>query len=178
MHIRLVVAAVAVAGAAFGVAWGVPRLAQRQSQDEAMRTLTQLVKSASIYYVKPRASVAGDRAACSFPNGQIRTHLAASCCDPAVSAGNALCDPKKMEWNRTLWSALKWKLEEPHAFIYAYEGSGTLGDSRFTATAYGDLDCDGIYSTFRFTGRGSAQSKLDDCILTDTPTFEAVNPGE
>ncbi|MBI5610123.1 MAG: hypothetical protein HY902_14705 [Deltaproteobacteria bacterium] len=143
-----------------------------------MRALTQLVKSASIYYVKPRPTATGERAACSFPAGQIRTHLAPSCCDPAVAGADGMCDPKKIEWNRTLWSALKWKLDEPHAFIYAYEGSGSLGEARFTASAYGDLDCDGVYSTFRFTGRGSAASKADDCILTETATFEAIQPGE
>lgn len=179
MNTRLVIAAVAVGSAVFALAFGVPRLLQRARQDDALRVLTQLVRSASVYYVKPRViAKTSDRAPCAFPLGEIRTSMAKSCCDPAVANADRQCDPAKIEWNRTIWSALKWKAEEPHDFIYAYEGTGTFGDARFTVTAYGDADCDGVYSTFQYVGRGGKDSRPDDCVLTDTPTFTAVQPDE
>ena len=159
-------------------AWGVPALAERQYISEAVRELARITRSAQVYYVKPRASEAGDRALCQFPQGTIRTTLAKSCCDPSVTMGDGLCDPNKIEWNRTLWMALHWELREPHAFVYEYTARGTLGDASYEIAAYGDLDCDGEYSTFKYIGKGDASSTQDDCRLTGSPEFVQVLPGE
>jgi len=176
---QLIATTALVAAATLTAAVGVPRLLQRQHQDEALRELARLAKSASVYYVKPKMDPKTSlRAVCAFPQGEIRTTLAKSCCDAKVGSGDGLCEPAKIEWNRTLWGALKWKLAEPHAFVYEYKGSGELGAATFTVSAYGDLDCDGVYSTFRYTGRASAQSKPDDCLLTEAPTFEVIDAGE
>ncbi len=176
---QLATAAVLVVAAALTASLGVPRLLQRQYQDEALRELARLSKAASVYYVKPKMDPKTSlRAVCAFPQGEIRTTLAKSCCDPAVGDGEGLCYPAKIEWNRTLWGALKWKLQEPHAYVYEYKASGELGAATFTVSAYGDLDCDGEYSTFRYTGRASALSKPDDCLITEAPVFEAFNAGE
>lgn len=172
--------AVLVAGAlAFAASLGVVGLMQRSAQDEALRELTRLVRSASVYYVKPRLQPGtSERAACAFPLGEIRTARAPSCCDPSVTDGHGRCDPQRLEWNRTLWSVLRWQLREPHQFIYEYKASGTMGAARLEVTAYGDQDCDGEYSTFRYVAKGSDQAKADDCVLTDPPQFQVVNPGE
>jgi hypothetical protein len=53
-----------------------------------------------------------------------------------------------------------------------------MAGARYVVSAFGDLDGDGQYSTFRYTGRGSSQSTPNDCILTDTPVFEAIAPRE
>jgi hypothetical protein len=174
----LTVTAICVAVAAFAVAAFGPPILRRQHQEEALRELTRLARVAAVYYVKPRADAEGNRPPCSFPLGDIRTSLAKSCWDPQVGNGEGLCDPAKIEWNRSLWVALKWRLTEPHAWIYAYESHGTMADARFAVSAYGDLDGDGVFSTFRYTGKGSAQSTATDCILTDSPAFEAVAPAE
>ena len=179
MQTSTIVTALVVAAASATAAVGGPRLMQRQRQDEALRELPRLVRSASVYFVKPRMDIkTGQRTACAFPNGEIRTTLAKSCCDPAIGMGDGLCDPTKVEWNRTLWAALKWKVAEPHAFVYAYQASGTLDAAKFTASAYGDADCDGVYATFRYTGKGGAASRMDDCIITEAADFEAINPDE
>lgn len=158
--------------------WGVPRLMERQRSTEAIRELARLSRSASVYYVKPKPGEDGARMLCQFPPGQIRTTLAKSCCDPSVSDGQGQCDPAKIEWNRTLWSALRWKLDEPHTYVYEYEAAGKLGEARFTLSAYGDVDCDGEFSTFRFVGRGDPKSSATECILTEAAQFEAIQPDE
>ena len=179
MNIQLVVTVAAVVTASLVATVGVPRLLERQNQDEALRELARLSKAAAVYYVKPRMDgKSGVRAICSFPLGDIRTSLAKSCCDPQVGDGNGLCLPAKMEWNRTLWGALKWKLAEPHAYIYEYRGEGTLGQSKFTVSAYADLDCDGEFATFRYVGHGGAASQADDCVISEAPEFIAINPDE
>lgn len=174
---RLAVWGLALASTAV-FAWGVPALWERQHVSEAVRELARLARSAQVYYVKPRAAEGGERALCQFPQGTIRTTLAQSCCDPQVTMGSGLCDPAKIEWNRTLWSALRWELKEPHAFVYEYQALGTLGEARYQISAYGDLDCDGEFSTFRYVGKGDSRSTQDDCILGETPTFERINDAE
>ena len=41
-----------------------------------------------------------------------------------------------------------FSLSDLRSVIYQYDSSGRGVGSRFTATAFGDLDCDGTYSTF------------------------------
>lgn len=179
MQVRFLATLAATAALAFGAAYGIPALLERAAQDEALRELSRLVRSASVYYVKPKLQAGtSERAPCAFPTGEIRTTRALSCCDPTVSDGHGRCDPKKVEWNRSLWSALRWQMTEPHQFVYEYKASGAMGAATLQVSAYGDQDCDGIYSTFRYVGKGSSQAKSDDCILTDTAQFESSQPGE
>ena len=157
---------------------GVPKLLQRDQEIEAIRELAKLARTASVLYVKPRADETGGRMVCQFPHGEIRMAPAKSCCDPSVNNGHGLCDPAKIEWNRTLWNSLRFQLTEPQPYIFAYQGSGTLGQAEFTLSAYGDLDCDGHYSTFRFVGHGDAHSSAQECLLGQAPVFSAVDADE
>ncbi len=158
--------------------WGVPALMRRQYQTEAIQTLAKLSRTASIYFVKPRGDETGNRMLCQFPQGEIRSTLAKSCCDPSVNNGDGLCDPAKMEWNRTLWLGLRFQPTEAHAYVYEYKASGTLAAAKYELSAYGDLDCDGVYSTFRFIGHGSKDSSPIDCILTESAEFQTFSPEE
>lgn len=158
--------------------WGVPRLMARSEESDAIRELARIARAAAIYYVKPRPDATGARMLCQFPRGSIRTIVAPSCCDKSVSAGGYSCDAAKIEWNRTLWKALHFQLLGPTAYVYAYDAAGTLGEARYTVSAFGDLDCDGTMSTFRIVGRGDPRSKADDCLVLDKTTFEAIQPDE
>lgn len=161
------------------LAYGVPALLHRRHAVEAIDMLGKMARAASVYYVKPRGDAQGERMLCQFPRGEIRTTLARSCCDPAVAlADSNLCDPAKIEWNRTLWNSLRFEIADPHAFVYEYKASGVLGEARFEVSAYGDLDCDGVYSTFRFVGVGDPDSRQQDCVLRTTPVFTVINEGE
>lgn len=169
---------VAVGGS---LAYGVPALMNRRHATGAIDMLGKIAREASRNYVKPHADpTTGNRAPCQFPQGKVRSTLAQSCCDESVRVpGTSLCDPAKIEWNRTLWQRLgRFKLRDPHPFIYEYEASGTFGDAKFTVSAYADLDCDGIISTYRFVGTGDPNAKKDDCVLRTTPVFMQDNAGE
>lgn len=56
------------------------------------------------------------------------------------------CVPQASYWAHTTWNALQFAVTDPHQFSYQYQ---VADDGRsFIARALGDLDCDGIYSTF------------------------------
>jgi hypothetical protein len=54
---------------------------------------------------------------------------------------------------------LQFSVDDPHYYSYAYKVDG----KKFTVSAYGDLDCDGEYSTFEMSGdaEGKTKAKLE-----------------
>ena len=79
-----------------------------------------------------------------------------TCC-----AAGGKCAPTTTYWETPTWIALSFGAPDPHCYHYAYtvEGNPGLGDSvpvdgsnRYWGIAYGDLDCDGVYSTFTAYG--------------------------
>jgi hypothetical protein len=68
------------------------------------------------------------------------------------------CVPDPSLWSEPPWSDLDFSIEDPHYFSYEYKAD-TDGTS-FTARAYGDLDCDGTYSTFTASGTAGAGSAI------------------
>jgi type IV pilus assembly protein PilA len=60
----------------------------------------------------------------------------------------------KADWNQAGWRCLMFSLEMPQYYAYSYTTVTTDGNSGgFTAYAYGDLDGNGIYSTFSVVGQ-------------------------
>ena len=47
---------------------------------------------------------------------------------------------------------MNFSVNSPHYYQYCFESSGTGAEATFTATAMGDLDCDGEKSTFKRMG--------------------------
>jgi hypothetical protein len=58
------------------------------------------------------------------------------------------CAPEPKLWTDPVWQALKFSVDDPHYYSYEYRSTGTA----FTVIAYGDLNCDGVYSTFEMIG--------------------------
>ena len=69
---------------------------------------------------------------------------------------------------------LHFTIDQPQYYMYSYATSGTVnpGDS-FTATANGDLNGDGITSTFQLSGSITASY-----VLTVAPNFVETSPDE
>ena len=82
-----------------------------------------------------------------FP-GTIGATPAATCCN----AGVQKCTPDASLWTAATWLDLKFSMDDPHYYRYEFVSEGTSVDSVFTARALGDLDCDGILSTFEVFG--------------------------
>jgi hypothetical protein len=74
---------------------------------------------------------------------------------PGSRSAGGKCVPHPAIWKTPTWNALNFSMSEPHYYRYSFESEGAGSNARFTATAQGDLDCDGIPS--RFERAGSAQ---------------------
>jgi hypothetical protein len=69
-----------------------------------------------------------------------------------VPRGTSAEDPPGA-WDHPTWRALSFGFDHPHAFSFAFESTqGPGGQSRFRAVAQGDLDGDGVTSTFEVKG--------------------------
>ena len=71
-----------------------------------------------------------------------------------------MCQPDENLWNHPSWVALDMFMINPHYYSYEFRSTPTDGDgyATFEVLAYGDLDCDGDYSTFRIAGRAHVDS--------------------
>jgi type IV pilus assembly protein PilA len=58
-------------------------------------------------------------------------------------------------WNLPGWTCLKFAINEPQFYAYQYINNGSSGTAaNYTAIANGDLDGNGVQSTFKLVGRG------------------------
>jgi type IV pilus assembly protein PilA len=87
---------------------------------------------------------------------------ALGCCDGGGK--NRKCAVTSGEWDDgAAWEELDFEIDEEGYFVYAYEGTS----DDFTATAVGDLDCDGQEVTYTLTGERNANGNPE--FLLDKP---------
>ncbi len=83
--------------------------------------------------------------------------LAASFPSPApltpadVPRGVTVTDPPGT-WDTPTWQALQFRIDRPHRYAYRFDVVPEPGRIWFDATAHGDLNGDGILSTFQISG--------------------------
>jgi hypothetical protein len=129
---------------------------RRSKTVEATMNIRKLFDSSVSYYEADHAS--------SGPGGAIlpRQFPTVPATSPNPSPIGGACgkpgdkwDPKGLgtaTWNDTSWSALNFSVDDPFYFSYSYTSAGTDTGATFTATANGDLDCDGVFSTYARSG--------------------------
>lgn len=64
----------------------------------------------------------------------------------ACESGERLLAPSA--WSEPGWQAMNFAVQDPHYYRYQYNSVGVGDLASFTASAFGDLDCDGVFSTF------------------------------
>jgi prepilin-type N-terminal cleavage/methylation domain-containing protein len=99
---------------------------------------------------------------------------ASSCC--LLGAGGK-CPPDPNTWKVSTWTALYFSMDEPHYYRYRFDSTGSAAPgpgSAFTAGAHGDLDCNGVYSTFEMVG---IWSSIDNDVHGSAGIFQD-NPTE
>lgn len=139
-----------VFGLAIAMACGACKSGDRDSGSakvktiEAKQFLKKMYAGARAYYLDtPSAGVVP--AAKQFPGpSQGPTPPLGACCKNA----DRKCQPKASLWNHPVWNALSFSLSDRHYFSYSYEVQGDTVIVR----AQGDLDCDGVYSTYEMFG--------------------------
>ena len=126
---------------------------RRAMGTEAQLQLKKIGQAAKVAYVENAR----------FPEAAAPLTPATDCCAESFE-GKRRCGPDPSRWSTPGWRALDFEMTEPHFFRYSYTPSAD--GSSFTATAVGDLDCDGVAITY--TLRGSA--------VNGEPRVELVEP--
>jgi hypothetical protein len=123
----------------------------KAKRTEAQLQLNKLGKSAKVYF----ASEGG------FPAGKAGPTPAEPCCN----GPNHKCAPVPPDqWAANeVWSKLDFAIDEPTLFQYSYESDGKT----VTASAVGDLDCDGTMMTYKLEMTADASG---------APTMNIVEP--
>ena len=124
---------------------------RRSKTTEATMNIRKIWDSSVAYYESEHAASDGSIIGKQFPNdagGFVLTPVAKCCTNPGEK-----CAPTPSIWNTASWAALNFSVDDPHYFQYFYSQNGSGSTSTFGATAFGDLDCDDVFSSFSRAGR-------------------------
>lgn len=110
-------------------------------QLEAARYVQRIADGAQRYYDENG----------SVPASVGTTPVMGVCC---ASAGQ-VCVPDPAQFSGA-WDDLRFEPTEPHRYMYSFQQN----PASFTARAVGDLDCNGVYSTFEITGTYSGSTVI------------------
>ncbi len=153
------------------------RNARRAKTAEAIDELDKMYKGAAVYYSSPRISREGNKLPCQFPASTPITPPPGPngehpCCSSTYDTdGDHRCDSNPDHWTTPTWSALNFGIYDQHYYVYEYDSNGELSDAKMTATAYGDLDCDGVWSTFQKLSFGDPEASRAECAIQAAPAF-------
>ncbi len=152
------------------------RYMRRAKTTEAVDQLDKIYKGSAIYYGTPRVEKGGgERITCRFPPAQGMTPnvTGTSCCAGASDKdGDNRCDVVQAgAWDTEVWAALNFAIHDQTYFGYVYASEGALAAAKFTAAAHGDLDCDGILSTFERQGFGDESATRRECSMKGSSAF-------
>lgn len=70
---------------------------------------------------------------------------------PASVPRSSVVDPPGT-WNHPTWRLLAFSFDTPHAYAFQFNAQNGAEASHFSVEAHGDLDGDGVVSTFRVAG--------------------------
>lgn len=96
--------------------------------------------------ISTRASALADSAP------QDRAYPASCPLTPSSVARASLVTDPPSTWSHPTWRLLGFSIETPHAYSFQFDSANGPGESHFTVEAHGDLDGDGVVSTFRTGG--------------------------
>ena len=112
--------------------------ARKAKTVEASVNVKKLYDGARAYYEEGTAK--------GFPGPSVPATPPATCCGRPGDK----CAPEPTLWTKEPWRSLKFSMDDPHSYRYEYEVA--VDGRSFSARALGDLDCDGVYSTFEMVG--------------------------
>ena len=125
---------------------------RRSKTIEATMNVRKLYDSSVSYFTSEHAARDGSIIGHQFP-----ASIAFSPASPGVCCGDTgqKCEPGKYaaQWLNLSWQALNFGVDDPFYYSYQYDSAGTDDGASFTASASGDLNCDGkIFSLFQRVG--------------------------
>ncbi|MBU1431548.1 hypothetical protein KKF91_13480 [Myxococcota bacterium] len=124
------------------------KFTQRSKASEAHMNVRRMFDSAVYYYEEEHVDAEGNILPKSFPKSTTLTPKAPNCVN-----GNLVKQmPDSEVWQEEGWKQLNFELYEPSYYQYQFISEGEGKAAKFTARAIGDIDCDGVYSTFERVG--------------------------
>ncbi len=141
---------------------------------EAVGSVQALAQAAAAYYNGSDASQ---------PTGAPEAAARAMRHFPPPSRASVPADPRDVrgkryqsapaDWSPSPWRELHFSIPQPQSYAYSFDSSGTGAQAASTAIAHGDLDGDGMTSSYQL---GVApDDKLNAQVATQ---LERVNPEE
>jgi type IV pilus assembly protein PilA len=120
---------------------------KRSKKSEAVLQLNKLGKNAKRTYGETASYPIGTGpTAPAKPGGGV----GGGCCGGSGTSGKNPnhCAANPAAFGNSVWKALDFEIDEDTLFVYGYSGAA----QSFTATATGDLDCDGTEVTYVLNG--------------------------
>lgn len=121
----------------------------RTRTTEAALWIRQIAQAAGTYYSREYIEATGNILEPQFPASVGRTPIEVPCGVPTL--------PNGTEWEQSTWQALMFRPTDYHYYSYQFDSSGVGPSASFTVYAFGDLDCDGVLSTFSMIGQVDPQ---------------------
>src|SRR5579872_1052444 len=154
--------------------YGVRKYIANAKTAEARNSIGQIAKDAA-------AAVEREKGSVSIVVAGSTSNLMRSFCDSATAVPTAVPKGQKYQsavgdWGGSAtagWTCLKFSMDEPQYYQYHYSVTSTDPTSgSFVASANGDLNGDGVLSTFSVSG--SAQNGA----VSISPNIQETNPEE
>lgn len=117
---------------------------RRSKTTEALENIRRLYDMAVVYYDHDHVRADGTIIPPQFPASVSMTPADVPCGDRS--------EAQPSDWTEPTWQALNFAINRPHYYSYQFNSSGEGVGATFTASAFGDLDCDGVFSTFVRSG--------------------------
>src|SRR6266581_6081419 len=125
--------------------------ARKAKTSEAIVNIRKIYVASRNYILESNNRRAGiNPIAPQFPEA-IALTPAAICC----TFSGKKCAPNPADWSANSWTALMFSMDDPYWYRYEYMSTGSTSPgpgSNFTVAAHGDLNCNGVYSTFEMFG--------------------------
>jgi type IV pilus assembly protein PilA len=155
--------------------YGVRKYIANAKTAEAKNSLGQIAKDAA-------AAVEREKGTTAILAAGATSALMRSICGSAISVPGTVPSAQKYQsstadWGTgdptTGWACLKFSLEEPQYYMYSYSSSDpSPATGNFTAIANGDLNGDGVASTFSVSGLA------ENGAIAISPNIQETNPEE
>jgi type IV pilus assembly protein PilA len=138
--------------------YGVRKYIAAAKQAEARNALSQIAKDAAAAYQRGSAAEPGAHALCASASRSVPANAAMIRGTKYQSASS--------EWTvdaarKAGFACLRFSMDQPQYYMYSYHAAGKASPgASFEATANGDLNGDGVLSTFAIMGRVQPDGEL------------------
>ena len=183
VELMIVVAIVGVLAAL--AIYGVTKYVANAKTAEARTAVNRMAKDAtSAYYKEKMAGSVLELGGVAVATNELCASASATVPASADSIKGQKYQSSPAEWNpagddqKTGWKCLGFSMTDPQYYMYDYQAETVTGTgASFTASAQGDLDGDGVLSTFSMTGTVAAD-ETGETVLTLAPALHEENPQE